>query len=256
MIIRFLGAHNEESRETRWPSLLIDDVLAVDAGSLVSELSFAEQEKVTAVLLSHGHYDHISAVPALVFNNSHRLTRVYAAPETLNILTSHLLDGIIYPEFAEDTSFLGKQALELCPLEHLKATEIDGKRILPLAVNHFVGAMGFEITSRDGKSLFYTGDAGPGISQLWPHINPQVLITDLTFPNSRAEVAAVSKHLCPRTLQQELIEFRQMKGYLPQVILFHMSPRLEAEIREEIAQVAEELSVSIELAHEGKVLSI
>jgi ribonuclease BN (tRNA processing enzyme) len=256
MIIRFLGAHNEESRETRCPSLLIDDVLAVDAGSLVSELSFAEQEKVNAILLSHGHYDHIKAVPTLVFNNSHRITRVYAARQTLDILTSHLLDGIIYPEFAENTSFLGKQALELCPLEHLKSVDIEGNHVLPLAVNHFAGALGFEITSRDGKSLFYTGDAGPGISQLWQYINPQILVTDLTFPNSREEVATESKHLCPRTLQKELIEFRQMKGYLPQVILIHMSPRLEEEIREETQQIAEELSVSIELAHEGKLLSI
>jgi Cft2 family RNA processing exonuclease len=256
MIIRFLGAHNEESRETRCPSLLIDDSLAVDAGSLVSELSFAEQEKVTSILLSHGHYDHIKAVPALVFNNSHRITSVYAAPQTLDILTSHLLDGIIYPEFAEDTSFLGKQALKLYPLEHLKAVDIEGHHVLPLTVNHFAGGLGFEIASRDGKNLFYTGDAGPGISQLWPHINPQILITDLTFPNSREEVATEAKHFCPRTLKKELVEFRQIKGYLPQVILIHMSPRLEEEIREEVEQITEELSVSIELAYEGKLLQV
>ena len=65
MIIRFLGTHNEESCESRLVSLLIDDILAVDAGSLVSELAFIEQEKIRAILLSHGHYDHIRAVPGL-----------------------------------------------------------------------------------------------------------------------------------------------------------------------------------------------
>ena len=36
MIVRFLGAHNAESKNTKMASLLIDDVLAVDAGGLLS----------------------------------------------------------------------------------------------------------------------------------------------------------------------------------------------------------------------------
>jgi len=48
MRIRFLGTHNAESKNTRLVSFLIDDVLAVDAGSLVSELTFAEQKQIKA----------------------------------------------------------------------------------------------------------------------------------------------------------------------------------------------------------------
>ena len=103
MIIRFLGTHNAESKNTRLVSFLIDDVLAVDAGSLVSELTFPEQRKIQAILLSHGHYDHIRAVPAFAFNNSDRTTKVIATPKTLEILSSHLIDGVVYPEFTSDT---------------------------------------------------------------------------------------------------------------------------------------------------------
>ncbi|TES84305.1 MBL fold metallo-hydrolase, partial [Candidatus Aerophobetes bacterium] len=67
VIVRFLGTHNAESRNTRLVSFLIEDILAVDAGSLASELSFPEQEKIKAILLSHGHYDHIRGIPAFVF---------------------------------------------------------------------------------------------------------------------------------------------------------------------------------------------
>ena len=35
MILRFLGTHNAESKNTRLVSFLIDEVLAIDAGSLV-----------------------------------------------------------------------------------------------------------------------------------------------------------------------------------------------------------------------------
>ena len=52
MMIRFLGTHNAESRSTGLVSLLIDDVLAVDAGSLVSELTFPEQKKIKAIRTS------------------------------------------------------------------------------------------------------------------------------------------------------------------------------------------------------------
>ena len=55
MIIRFLGTHNAESKDTKLVSFLVDDVLAVDAGSLASELTFSEQEKIGVILLSHGH---------------------------------------------------------------------------------------------------------------------------------------------------------------------------------------------------------
>jgi L-ascorbate metabolism protein UlaG (beta-lactamase superfamily) len=61
VIVKFLGTHNAESKNTRLVSFLIDDVLAVDAGSLVSELTFPEQRRIKAILLSHGHYDHIKA---------------------------------------------------------------------------------------------------------------------------------------------------------------------------------------------------
>ena len=42
MKVRFLGAHNAETKNTRLISLLIDDVVAIDAGSLASELTFSE----------------------------------------------------------------------------------------------------------------------------------------------------------------------------------------------------------------------
>ncbi len=40
MNIRVLGAHNTESRTTRYMSLLVDGILALDAGGLTSSLSF------------------------------------------------------------------------------------------------------------------------------------------------------------------------------------------------------------------------
>ncbi len=228
----------------------------MDAGSLASELSFSEQEKIKAILLSHGHYDHIRGVPAFAFNNSRHPTKVFATPETLEILVSHLIDGVIYPKFTEKTSFLEKPALELFPLEPFKPEDIEGYRVLPIPVNHPIDSVGFEVTSRDGKRIFYTGDTGPGLAPLWEHISPQLLIADVTFPNSSERVAKDAGHLCPEMLKRELMEFRRIKGYLPQVVLIHLSPQFEEEIKKEVAQVANELRLSITIAAEGEKLTI
>jgi ribonuclease BN (tRNA processing enzyme) len=254
MIIRFLGTHNAESKNTRLVSFLIDDVLAVDAGSLVSELTFPEQRKIKAILLSHGHYDHIRAVPAFAFNNSDRTTKVIATPKTLEILSSHLIDGVVYPEFTSEASFLRKATLRLVPLELFERQRIEGYEVMAVPVRHNLDGVGFQVTSGDGKTLFYTGDTGPGLSSVWGNVSSQLIIADVTWPNSLANAAKDAGHLCPDMLKEELIEFRRVNGYLPKMAAIHMSPQHEPEIKREIREVAELLEVSIDVAREGEEL--
>jgi ribonuclease BN (tRNA processing enzyme) len=251
VIIRFLGTHNEESRDTRLVSLLVDDILAVDAGNLASELTFAEQEKIRAILLSHGHYDHIRSVPAFAFNNYLKLTKVFATRATLQILASHLVDGLIYPKFTEKNSFLEKPALELVRLEAFKPQDVEGYQVTAVPLNHPIETVGFAITSPGGKRLLYLTDTGPGLDALWEHVSADLLIVDTTYPNRLEKTAWDAGHLCPKLLKKELVSFRQVGGYLPRVILIHMNPRLEGEIRDEVKKVSEELGISIELAKEG-----
>ena len=254
MIIKFLGTHNAESKNTRLVSFLIDDILAVDAGSLVSELTFPEQRKIKAILLSHGHYDHIRAVPAFAFNNSDRTTKVIATPKTLEILSSHLIDGVVYPEFTSDASFLQKATIKLVPLEPFKPQNIEGYEVIAVPVPHPLDSVGFEITSSDGKTLFYTGDTGPGLSSIWGNISPQLIIADVTWPNSLSTAARDAGHLCPEMLEKELAEFRRLKGYFPRVVIIHLSPQHEPEIEREVREIAKLLGTSIDIAHEGEEL--
>ena len=255
MKLKFLGTHNAESKETNLACFLIDDIIAVDAGSLASQLTFAEQAKVIAILLSHGHYDHIRELPAFAFNNSDRVTKVFGLQDTLEIFSSHLADGLIYPEFVNENSFLAKSVLELCEIQPLKAFEIYGYKILPVSVPHPIAAVGFEI-SKNGKRIFYTGDTGSGLSEIWKHVSPQLIIADMTLPDRLRKVAEESGHMCAEILKTELVAFQRMKGYLPRVTLVHMSPKYEVEIAQDIQKICGELSISISLLSEGEELIV
>lgn len=254
MVIRFLGTHNAESKNTRLVSFLIDDVLAVDAGSLVSELTLSEQKRIKAILLSHGHYDHIKGVPAFAFNNSDRTTKVLATQKTLEILSSHLIDGVVYPEFASQASFLRKATLQLVSVEPFDPQDVEGYEVMAVPVRHPLDGVGFAITSGDGKSLFYTGDTGPKLSSIWSKISPELVVIDVTWPNSLASGARDAGHLCPEMLKEELVELSRVNGYLPKVAVVHVSPQHEAQIEKEIGAVAKLLGVSIGIAHEGEEL--
>ena len=256
MILRFLGTHNAESKNTRLVSFLIDDVLAVDAGSFVSELTFAEQKKIRAILLSHGHYDHIGAIPAFAFNNAQRVTKVFGTAQTLQILSSHLFDGVVYPEFTSDDSYLGRAALQLVELKPFDRQNIEGYEIMAVPVIHPIDAAGFEISSPDGKRIFYTGDTGPGISTVWKNISPELIIADVSLPNRLSNLARDAGHLCPQTLAEELIEFRRLKGYLPRIVIIHLSPQFELEIVEETKRIVTNLRISLSVAHEGDQLVV
>jgi len=255
--IRFLGTHNAESKDTKLISLLIDDVLAVDAGSLASELTFTEQKKIRAILLTHGHYDHIRGVPAFAFNNPDHTTKVFATSHTIKILSSHLVDGVIYPKFTKKIPFfLDKPSLNFIAIEPFKQLNINGFQVLPLPVNHTINTVGFEITSKDGKKVFYTGDTGPGLSALWEHISPDLIIGEVTFPNRLENRAINAAHLCPKLLKKELVELHRVKGKYPKIILIHLNPQLEEEIKDEVKEVSKELKLEINIASEGETVSI
>ncbi len=256
MNIKVLGAHNCESQHTRFPSLLIDDTLALDAGGLTSSLSFPAQQKLRAILLTHQHYDHIRDVLAIAMN-------FYLAGDTLNIysispvydaLTTCLFDGKLYPNFLERPQV--SPAVKFTVIEPQKTEQVEGYGIRAIPVNHSVPAVGYQVTSPEGKAVFYTGDTGPGLAECWRQVSPQLLITELTAPNRFEEFGREVGHLTPSLLKQELAIFRELKGYLPEVITIHMNPRLEEEIEAEIAVVARELNSQVSMGYEGMELNI
>jgi phosphoribosyl 1,2-cyclic phosphodiesterase len=256
--IQILGAHLAELKGARLTSLLIDGALVVDAGGLTSALSLPEQKKIKTVLLTHHHFDHTRDLVTLAANAGYYWRRqlvVYALRYTLDIVTNCLLDGKIYTNFLEYPS-KEKPTLILEAIEPYSRKTIAGYDVLAVPVKHSVPAVGYQITSSDGKSLFYTGDTTVGISDCWQHVSPQLLITEVAGPDKYGDWLKKAGHLCAGFLKEELIQFRRLKGYLPRVIVIHIGNPYEQEIKEEVGQVAQELEADISLGYEDMKITL
>jgi ribonuclease BN (tRNA processing enzyme) len=256
--IQILGAHLAEVKGARLTSLLIDGVLVVDAGGLTSALSLPQQKKIKTVLLTHHHFDHTRDLVTLAANAGYYWRRqlvVYAPRYTLDIVTSRLLDGAIYTNFLEYPS-KENPTLILEAIEPYSRKTIAGYDVLAVPVKHSVPTVGYQITSSDGKSLFYTSDTTVGISDCWQHISPQLLITEVAGPNKYGDWLKKAGHLCAEFLKEELIQFRRLKGYLPRVIAIHIGNPYEKEIKEEVAEVARELEADISLGYEDMKITL
>lgn len=255
MEVRILGAHHMESSSTHLVSLLVDGRLAVDAGSLTATLSFPEQQGIAAILLTHHHFDHFRDIVTLGLSRAQlRSTPLYAPRGTLEALAAFFDGGRFYPDFfhwpEEKPVYLPH------PVEPGTPLEVEGYRVAAYPVRHGGSAVGYQVTSPQGRTLFYTGDTGAGLVSCWPHISPHLIITEVSGPEAWRPWIERANHLTPAMLQEELQQFRQLKGYLPPVVLVHLNPMARQEIAREVTAVSKELGTPITLGVEGMTLQV
>jgi ribonuclease BN (tRNA processing enzyme) len=256
MDIRILGAHNNESTSTSCVTFIVDGTLAVEAGGLTSRLSIQEQQKIDAVLVTHQHLDHIRDIPAIALN-FYRLGAtldVYSTAGVGNVIKDHMLNAVVYPEFQNIPE--NRPTLSFQEIEPYGLVWVDGHSILPVPVHHAGEAVGYQICDKKGKTVFYTGDTGPDLADCWRHVSPQLLIIEVTFANDNEALARQTGHLTPHLLEQELISFRETKGYLPEILAIHMDSVVEPTIRAELAEVAANLQIPIAVAREEMRLQV
>ena len=103
MDIRVIGCHGGETPRHRTSALILDDRVAIDAGSLTSGMELPAQCALEAVLVSHAHLDHIRDLATIADNRAQQgckaLVIAGTAP-TIGILRKHFFNGLLWPDFS------------------------------------------------------------------------------------------------------------------------------------------------------------
>jgi Metal-dependent hydrolases of the beta-lactamase superfamily III len=210
MRLKVLGAYGASDAEHNLTGYLIDDWLAVDAGTLTSKLSFAQQARIQAVFITHTHADHIRDLPHLIhnrFSQSAVPLTVFAAKDVMELLIANVFNGIVWPDFSTLISPLtNKPAVVYRSLTNGKKIVYEGVGMTPVPVPHQIPASGV-IVEMNGQAITFTGDTGP-TSEIWKRTNktPNVVavVTEASFPNDQQQLADDSAHLTPNTFGEEL----------------------------------------------------
>jgi len=258
MKIEILGAHNTETEKYRLPCLLVDDVIALDAGALTSTLPLSRQKAINKVLLTHHHFDHTRDLIILAANGGMPPPSldVYGLPETLQVVYSYLFDGNMYRDYTAWPSRENPR-VTLKPLAPGQRLTLGEYSVLPLSVGHSVPTTGYLLSDSKGHSIFYTGDTGNGLSEVWRQIAPDVLFIEVSGLNSMGEeMTKLRRHLTPSLLVGELKQFQELKGYIPRTIIVHIPTLCEEEVRSELNDAGKQLGMELELGYEGLVIEV
>ena len=255
MKLHILGAHNVASRDTRPASLVVDGVLALDAGSIASGLTFEEQRAIRAVLLSHRHFDHLRDLPLLgqATRDVGATVDVFGIADTVDAVKAHLLNDVIFSDFTRKPSPEAPK-FRLRTVQTGKPFAVAGDYgVVAMPVVHSAPAVAY-VVEREGRRVLYTGDCGGGLPAFGALPPVHLLVSEVNYPNRLEAKAHENGHYTPTLLSKDLAALRKRWRTLPRVLVVHMVPAYEEEIRDELTEVAANLPVDITPAHEGMML--
>jgi 3',5'-cyclic-nucleotide phosphodiesterase len=236
--LRVIGCHGGETPVHRTCAFLLDERIAVDAGSLTSGVDLKGQSALDAVLVSHAHLDHVRDLATLADNRSQNgasTLQVVGTRSTIAVLRKHFFNDLLWPDFARIPT-RRKPAIRYV---EIASTPIDvaGYRVQAVPVSHSIACSGF-IVSRAGTSLAYSGDTGP-TDRLWKALNStpdlKALLMEVSFPNDESRLAHLSGHHTPRTLARDMQKLERRRE-LP-TLLYHIKPSFQARVERECARL-------------------
>jgi ribonuclease BN (tRNA processing enzyme) len=250
MKIKVLGAYSAQIPGCGLSSMLIDDVLLLDAGNCTAALSIEDQARIDYVLVTHAHLDHTACIPFLadnVFGKREKPIVIASIPEVINVLENHLLNNKIWPDFTKIPTVVNP-VLTYRTLAEGVEQELGPYRVTPVRVHHTVPTVGYILSDPKG-GIVYSGDTGP-TQKLWERMNRErdimAVFVETSFPNFMQKVADASGHLTPHTLYGEIEKIHNDSP----IYLFHIKSQYLTDIERDINGLGNK---RVNFAQQGKV---
>jgi len=218
-------------------SFLVNDEVAVDAGSLGLLADVGRQERVRHVFVTHEHLDHVATLPIFlenVYAPGRESVEVLAAPQVLDWLHRDLFNDRIWPDFIA-LSEQGDAFVRTTLLEPLVPVVRAGLTVTPVPVSHSVETLG--LVFDDGASaVAFPSDTGP-TEAIWRHLagveRLKAVFLEASFPQSLAWLAAETGHLAPETFAAEVKKLPRDVRW----IVVHRKARHAGEIAEDFRRL-------------------
>ena len=221
--------------EQRLTCFLIDECVAVDAGSIALALSAEQRQKVRDIIVTHPHMDHIASLPIFIddlFETLRTPVRVYATPEVIDLLERDIFNWNVYPRFSELRNEYGP-VMEYVPIPKGEEFKIAHLTVTAVAVNHIVPTVGLVVS--DGISTIAFSSDTSETDEFWKVINRaphlDALLVEASFPNSMAKLAEVSRHFTPASLQRDL---RKLSHNGLDILAVHIKPAYRQMVIDEL----------------------
>jgi cAMP phosphodiesterase len=245
MRVRILPSASESAVQNHYlTSFLVNDIVAVDAGSLGIYREPRDQARVGHVFLTHTHADHIGSLPVFVENRNGFFdvvrpagappTVIHGSAEVIRSLKSDVFNDRVWPD-PDRISEPDRPYVKFAVLQPEVTVEAAGLRITPVPVNHVVPTTGF-IVDDGASAVVFGGDSGP-TDRIWelasslPHLRGVFL--EATFPDRLIELAGITGHLTPRLFREEV---SKCPGHVT-VVAVHVRPRHRREVEQELLEL-------------------
>jgi len=233
-------AHGVANLEQRLTCFLIDDCVAVDAGSIAIALTNEQRSKIKDIIVTHPHMDHVASLPIFIddlYPSLQQPMRVHATQEVIRLLERDIFNWNLYPRFSDLKNDYGP-VMEYVPIPIGKVFNVAHLNVVAVPVNHIVPTVGLVIS--DGqKSVAFSSDTAE-TEQFWKILNEMkdldALLIEASFPDRMAKLAEVSRHFTPASLGQELKKLTHNGMDI-------MAVHLKATYRDEIIQQLNALNI-------------
>jgi cAMP phosphodiesterase len=216
---------------------VIDDSVAIDAGSLAMAVTPLQQNRIRDIVLTHAHLDHIAGLPLFIDDLFSTLTEpitIHATQPVIDTLERDIFNWSVYPRFSELSNSNGP-VLKYEPFGQAEEFTVRNLTLRAVEVNHKVPSSGFLI-SDTATTIALSGDTA-GTEGFWTLVNASdevsAILLECAFPDELDELAVVSHHLTPKRMALEL---EKCEKDCP-VYIVNLKPMFRKVIVEQVAQL-------------------
>lgn len=233
------GPDGTASPRQHLTTMVLDDVVAFDAGTLAMSCSDRQRAGIRDIVVTHAHLDHIAGLPLFIddlFSTVREPIRIHASDIVIGLLQEHIFNWSIYPRFSDLKNEYGP-VMEYVPFQAGREFTVRHLKILPVEVNHKVPSCGF-VVSDGSTTISVTGDTAE-TDEFWSCVNGlesvNAVLVECAFPDGLADLAGISYHLTPSTLARELEKLDREDC---SVFVANLKPAYRDEIVEQIRSLA------------------